>query len=56
MNMRGEVNAARLWGELRTTQSGRRALAATAARRARLAVRIGDPSRVVLRATRPARR
>ncbi|MEY2516392.1 MAG: hypothetical protein QOJ89_3750 [bacterium] len=56
MNVRGEINAARLWSELRTTQSGRRALAATGARRVRLAVRAGDPSRVVLRATRPAPR
>lgn len=52
VKMRGEVNAARVWGYLRGTRSGRRALAAAARRRARLQVRTGDRSRVILRATR----
>jgi acetyl esterase/lipase len=52
VTLRGEVNAARIWRSLRTTKAGRRALAAAARRRARVTVRTGDRSRVVLRATR----
>ena len=52
VTMRGEVNAARIWRSLRATQSGRRALAATAKRRAKVTVSTGDRSRVILRATR----
>jgi hypothetical protein len=50
--MRGEVNAARIWGYLRGLASGRRALAAAAKRRAKVIVQTGDRSRVTLRATR----
>jgi hypothetical protein len=50
--MRGEVNAARIWGYLRGTTSGRRALAAAARQRAKVMVQIGDRSRVTLRTTR----
>jgi dienelactone hydrolase len=52
VKLRGEVNAARVWGHLRTTRSGRRALAATVKRRAKVTVQTGHPSRVTLRATR----
>jgi len=52
VTMRGEVNAARIWSSLRTTKSGRRALAAAAKRRADVIVRTADRSRVILRATR----
>lgn len=52
VNLRGEVNAARVWANLRATVSGRRALAAAARRRARVIVRTGDRSRVILRATK----
>lgn len=52
VTLRGEVNAARVWTSLRRTPSGRRALAATARRRAKVTVSTGDRSRVVLRATR----
>jgi acetyl esterase/lipase len=52
VTLRGEVNAARIWSLLRSTKSGRRALAAAAKRRARVTVSTGDRSRVVLRATR----
>jgi hypothetical protein len=52
VKMRGEVNAARIWGYLRGTKSGRRALAAAAKRRAKVLVQTGDRSRVTLRATR----
>ena len=52
VKLRGEVNAARIWASLRETVSGRRALAAAAKRRAKVTVRPGDRSRVVLRATR----
>ena len=52
VTLRGEVNASRIWSSLRVTKSGRRALAATAAKRARLTVRAGDRSRVILRAAR----
>jgi acetyl esterase/lipase len=53
VKMRGEVNAARVWGYLRGTTSGRRALAAAAKRRAMVIVQTGDRSRVTLRATQP---
>jgi hypothetical protein len=49
--LRGEVNAARVWASLRSGASGRRALAALAARRARLRLRSADPSIVTLRAS-----
>ncbi|MEA2194826.1 MAG: hypothetical protein QOG42_1260 [Solirubrobacteraceae bacterium] len=52
VTMRGEVNAARVWSTLRATSSGLRALAATAQRRAKVTVRTGDRSRIVLRAAR----
>jgi acetyl esterase/lipase len=52
VKLRGEVNAARIWSSLRSTASGRRALAAAAKRRAKLTVRAGDRSRVVLSAKR----
>ena len=52
ITLRGEVNASRIWSSLRATKSGRRALAATAAKRAKLSVRTGDRTQVVLRATR----
>jgi hypothetical protein len=52
VTMRGEVNAARIWASLRTTRSGRRALAAAAKRRAKMTVSQGDRSRIILRATR----
>jgi len=51
LNVRGEINAARVWAYLHQTRSGRRALAATARRRARVLVEIGDRSRIILRAT-----
>lgn len=52
VNLRGEVNAARVWSYLRGTQSGRRALAAAAERRAKVSVQAGDRSRVILKAIR----
>ena len=52
VKMRGEVNAARIWGSLRGTRSGRRALAAAAKKRAKVLVETGDRTRVTLRATR----
>jgi hypothetical protein len=52
VNLRGEVNAARIWTSLRGTKSGRRALVASASRRAKVAVLSGERSRVTLRATR----
>ncbi len=52
ISLRGEVNAARIWSALRASKSGRRALAAVRAKRAKLTVRAGDRSRVVLRAKR----
>ena len=55
VTLRGEVNAARIWSSLRATKSGRRALAATAAKRAKLSVRAGDRTQIVLRAARSSR-
>ena len=52
VNLRGNVNAARVWAYLRAKASGRRALAAAARRRAKIIVRTGDRSRVTLRAAR----
>ena len=52
VTLRGEVNAARIWRSLRATKSGRRALSAAARRRAKVTVRPGDRSRIVLRSTR----
>ncbi len=49
VKLRGEVNAARVWANLRATVSGRRALAAAARRRASVIVRTGDRSRVILK-------
>lgn len=43
----GEVSAARIWARLRTTTSGRRALAAVAARQSNLTVRVANRSRVI---------
>jgi acetyl esterase/lipase len=55
IKLRGEVNAARIWASLRGSRSGRRALAATAARRAKVLVQTGDRTRVTLRAIRAIR-
>ncbi len=52
VKLRGKVNAARVWSHLRSSKSGQRALAAAAKRRARIIVRTGDRSRVILRAAR----
>jgi acetyl esterase/lipase len=49
VRMPGHLDAARLWASLGRTASGRRALAATARRRVKLTVHIGDPTRVILR-------
>jgi acetyl esterase/lipase len=46
--LRGEVNAARAWASLRSGVRGRRALAAFAARRARLRLRTANPSILTL--------
>jgi hypothetical protein len=51
IKLRGEVNAARIWASLRSSRSGRRALAAAALRRAKLLVQTGDRTRVTLRST-----
>ncbi len=48
--LRGEINAARIWAQLRRSTAGRRALAAGAKKRAKLAVVVGDRSQVTLRA------
>ena len=45
----GEVTAARAWGTLRRTGTGRRQLAALGAGRASARVRVGDPSQLVVR-------
>jgi len=50
--VRGEVNAARAWTALRSSMTGRRALAALATGRAKASVRSGDPTRVTLRVMR----
>jgi hypothetical protein len=50
--VRGEVNAARTWNLLRASTSGRRALAALAAGRAKTMVREGNPNRVTLQVRR----
>ena len=50
--VRGEVNAARAWNLLRASMSGRRALAALAAGRAKTTVRSGSPTTVTLRVQR----
>lgn len=51
-NVRGEVNAARIWTHLRATGSGRRALLAVTRRRAGITVRASDRSKIILRARR----
>jgi hypothetical protein len=56
IKLRGEVNAARIWASLRGSKSGKRALAAAAAKRAKVLVQTGDRTRVTLRATRAKRR
>ena len=56
VNLRGKVNAARVWAYLRGTENGRRALAAAARRRAKVSVKTGDRSRVTLRAARKRKR
>ncbi|MBW3653599.1 MAG: hypothetical protein KY433_08405 [Actinobacteria bacterium] len=56
VNLRGEVNAARVWSQLRSKSSGKRALVAAARGRARMIVRAGDRSRVILRAAAGKRR
>ena len=48
ITVQGAVNAARIWARLRESAAGRRSLAALAARRARLSVRLGSRSRVGL--------
>jgi acetyl esterase/lipase len=50
--LRGEINAARIWARLRASTSGKRALAAGANRRTKLAVVVSDRSKVTLRAAR----
>jgi acetyl esterase/lipase len=55
VKLRGEVNAARIWAYLRGSQSGRGALAAAAKRRAKIIVRTGDRSRVILKALKTRR-
>jgi dienelactone hydrolase len=50
VKLRGEVNAARIWSYLRASESGRRALAVVAKRRAKVIVRTGDRSRVIVKA------
>jgi len=52
VKLRGKVNAARVWASLRSTKNGQRALAAATKRRATVSVRMGDRSRVTLRAVR----
>ena len=46
--VQGEISAARIWARLRTTTSGRRALAAAAAGRVKLTARVANRSRVIL--------
>jgi hypothetical protein len=48
----GEVNAARAWTLLRASMSGRRALAALAAGRAKTTVRSGNPNRLTVQVRR----
>jgi acetyl esterase/lipase len=48
--LHGKVDAARLWARLTTSKSGRLALVASGRRRAKITVKPGDPSRVILRA------
>ncbi len=50
--VRGEVNAARMWTVLRRSVSGRRALAALAAGRAKTTIRTGSPNRVTVQVRR----
>ena len=50
--LRGEVNAARAWSLLRASVSGRRALAALAAGRAKTSIRTGSPNRVTVQIRR----
>jgi len=52
VKLRGKVNAARVWANLRASKNGQRALVAAAQRRAKMIVRMGDRSRVILRAAR----
>ena len=46
LKLRGDVSAARIWAHLHTTKSGIRALGAVGENRAKMTLRIGDPSRV----------
>jgi acetyl esterase/lipase len=50
LRVHGELDAARLWSDLRASKSGMRALAAAARSRSSVTVQPSDPSRVVLRA------
>ncbi|MDP2712192.1 MAG: alpha/beta hydrolase [Solirubrobacteraceae bacterium] len=50
VRMYGEVNAARLWSQLRRTVSGRRALVAADKRRAQLTLHASERSQIILRA------
>jgi acetyl esterase/lipase len=52
INVRGQIDAGRIWARMLETAGGRRSLAALTARHARLSVRIGERSRVRLRCTR----
>ena len=52
VRLRGRVNAARAWAALRRKLSGRRALAALAAKRATVTLRRGAPSRLTVRVRR----
>jgi len=47
--LRGHITAARIWAGLRTTSSGRHALAAAAKRHVRISVHTADRSRITLR-------
>jgi acetyl esterase/lipase len=55
VKLRGEINAARVWANLRATKSGLRALVAAGTRRAKVTVQAGDRSRVILQAMRLGR-
>ena len=52
VSLPGEVNAARLWTQLRSFAAGRNALAAAARHRAKVTVRTGSATKVVVRASR----
>ena len=51
-SIRGEVNAARIWTQLRRSKSGRRALGAAASRKVKVTIRPADRSRVIVKVAR----